>query len=363
VAALVDEKNVETLIPEVISYVRLADREFRSELVAKVFQSVQRFAPSVLWNFDTVLRLLVDSGNYVGTDVIVSFSNLIASSLPIRTHVLQTLTEALKTNTDNQPLLQVAAWALGEFQEDPSDTIDVMIRLMLLPQTGTETKLVIVTALAKLAARFGDVAKVVQHLRTFENSNNLEIQQRVGELVRVLARPDVSEALLAPIEIEESHEAPRAVRSPSESTLVELLGESVASEPATPVSAPAEAPPPFQPPRNSVEAFRTADYVFYFELQRNPANPAQIAIRSTIVNLSAVPLTNFAVQYQAPQGWIVTAQPPSSTVLPAAGGGVIRQVYFLTNKGNLPLKLAAQISYLYRTQPITENGEIKPIFG
>jgi hypothetical protein len=46
VAALIDERNVETLIPEVINDVPLADPEFRSELVAKVFQSVQRFAPS-----------------------------------------------------------------------------------------------------------------------------------------------------------------------------------------------------------------------------------------------------------------------------------------------------------------------------
>jgi hypothetical protein len=361
VAALVDEKNVESLIPEVIGYVRLADRAFRSDLVAKIFQSVQRFAPSLLWNFDTVLRLLIDSGNYVGTDVIVSFSNLIATSLAIRTHALKTLTEALLTNTDNQPLIQVASWALGEFQEDPSDLIDVLIRLTILPQTTIETKLVLITALAKLAARFGEVPKVTQHLQTFENNNHIEIQQRVGELIRVLGRPDVSEALLAPLEFEEVLSAdPQARRSSSEATLLDLVSESTPADTASKLSS---LPTPSKPPANAVEALRTGDYVLYFELQRNPANPAQLAVRSTIINLSAIPLTNFVVQYRAPQGWIVTAQPPSGTVLEAVGGEVIKQVFFLTNKGNLPLQLSAQISYMYRTQPITENGNINPIFG
>jgi hypothetical protein len=376
VAALVDEKNVEVLIPEVINYVRLADRTFRGELVAKVFQSVQRFGRTQLWKFDTVLRLLVDSGNYAGSDVVINFSNLIAVSASIRTHAIRALSDALKTNTDNQPLLQVAAWALGEFQEDPSDTIDVAIRLTLLPQTSVETRLVLVTALAKLASRFSQREKVAAHLATFANSNSLELQQRVGELVRVLAHEDVCEALLAPIEVvaEEEPQASAApaqtpAASPSESSLIELLGEPAASPKkaavaaVAAVAAPVATPPAFKPPANAREALRTSDYVVYFELQRNPANPAQLAIRSTTVNLTAVALTNFVVKYKLPQGWSLTMQAPSSNVLEAAGGGVIQQIFFLTNRGTLPLGMAAQISYMYRTQPITEESVINPIFG
>jgi hypothetical protein len=284
VAALVDETNVETLIPEVISYVKLADTSFRTELVAKIFSSVQRFAPSVLWNFNTVFRLLTDSGNYVGADVIVAFSNLIATSLPIRAHAMKTLAEALKVNAENQRLLQVSVWALGEFQQDPSDSIDVMIRLATMPQTAIETKLVLITALAKLAVRFGQVQKVRGHFDTFVNSNNLETQQRTGEMIRVLERPDVCEELLAPIEVEETGEHSRSVGTAptsAEPALIELAPES----PKAPKEPKPEEEPVITPPPNAVEALKTSDTAIYFEIQRNPTNPAQLAIRSTLFNL------------------------------------------------------------------------------
>jgi hypothetical protein len=202
VAALVDETNVETLIPEVIGYVKTADATFRTELVSKIFTSIQRFAPTPIWNFNTVFQLVVDSGSYVSTEVVVTFYNLVARNSPIRHHAVKTLSEALKTNPENQPLLQVAAWAVGEFQETTSDAIDVIVRLTQLPQTVAETKLILITAMAKLAVRFNDIPKVRQHLALFVKNNNLEVQQRAGELVRVLERPEVGEALLAPMDVE-----------------------------------------------------------------------------------------------------------------------------------------------------------------
>jgi hypothetical protein len=79
-------------------------------------------------------------------------------------------------------------WALGQFQEDLSHPID-------------QTPLVFVTALAKLAAQFGEQEKekVTAHLARFQNHNNLEVQQPVGEGIRVFARVDVCDALRAPV--------------------------------------------------------------------------------------------------------------------------------------------------------------------
>jgi hypothetical protein len=346
----------------VISYVKLADTSFRTELVAKIFSPVQRFAPSVLWNFNTVFRLLTDSGNYVGGDVIVAFSNLIATSLSIRAHAIKTLTEALKINAENQPLLQVSAWALGEFQDDPSDSIDVMIRLTTMPQTVAETKLVLITALAKLAVRFGQVQKVREHFNIFVNSNNLEIQQRTGEMIRILERPDVCDVLLAAIEVEEAEEHSRNIEpSPAsaEPALIELTAESPkARSPPKPETQPTVTPPP-----NGIEALKTSDIVIYFEIQRSPANPGQLAIRSTVFNLGQLPLTKFTIQYAAVQGWQIMQQAPSGNVLPPLGGAPIRQVFSAENKGVLPLKMMVQLTFIYGTQPIKEQHPINPIFG
>jgi hypothetical protein len=61
----------------------------------------------------------------------------------------------------------------------------VTVRFTHLPQTAAETKLIHITAMAKLA----DVPKVRQRLGLFVRNNNLEFQQRFGEL----KRPEVSE--------------------------------------------------------------------------------------------------------------------------------------------------------------------------
>jgi hypothetical protein len=185
VAALVDESNVESLIPEILVYLKLADRDFRAQLVAKVFVAVQRFAPSVEWNFDTVLKLLKDSGNYVGGEVISDFCKLIAQNPDLRVHAIPQLYAALRAEINTQPLIQVSAWALGEFQDAPSDIPDILIRLLSMPQTTVDTQCYLLTALAKLASRLGQTPLARPVFEMFSKHNHLEIQQRAGELLRV----------------------------------------------------------------------------------------------------------------------------------------------------------------------------------
>jgi hypothetical protein len=367
-----------------MSYLKLADRDFRTQLVAKVFTSVQRFAPSAIWNFDTVLKLLKDSGNYVANDVITVFCKLIGGNTDLRAHAMAELYKALQNEIDTQPLIQVAAWALGEFQETPSEIPELLIRLLPMPQTTPDTRCYILTALAKLAVRFRQVPLVRPVLEKFASQNHLEIQQRAGELMRVLDKTALSAAILAPVEIDEGEGEGRAVpaaASPSAGDGENLL-DIAAPAPAQPtqaavqVGAPAEtpavapavaaAPPPRaepQAPPGAVEALRTADYVVYFQLQRNANNPRQLAIQSTVFGLGDIPLTQFLIHYGVPQGWGIAAQPPSSTVLEAKGGRPIQQVMLLENRGINQLAMLTQITYLYRTQPIKETGRINPIFG
>ena len=400
VAALVDETNVESLVPEIMSYLKLADTDFRAELVAKVFASIQRFAPSVTWNFDTVLKLLKDSGNYVGNDVITLFCKLIAQNVDIRTHAMTELYNAISTELDTQPLIQVAAWALGEFQEEPNDSPEIMVRLLSMPQTSVDTKCYLITAVAKLAVRFNLLEPAKLTLQQFAKNNNLEIQQRSGELLRVIANTQLYDEILAPVEVEEaearqvepgaSTAAAGAAPKKEKGAVVDLLeigdellmieekeedkpapkaNQGLAAEllglidgPAPEAAAKPEAKAVEGPP-GAVEALRTSEYVIYFEIQKNAANPRQLAIRSSVFNLGDVPLNQFVIQYGVPQGWAIAAQPPSGMVLEPKGGRPIQQVMMLENRGMNPLMMMTQTSYMYRTQPIKETGRINPIFN
>lgn len=397
ITALVDESNVEILIPEVCQYLHLADGDFRIELVAKVFASVQRFAPNPEWNFATVLNILIDSGNYVGNDVISSICKLIGQHSDLRYKAVQMLTEKLADNSSNQALVQVAAWAIGEFLEEENGATDTLKRILLMPQTNVETKCYIIIALAKIAVRFNQIPNVVPVFQELATSNNLEVQQRAGEILNILKKKELYDDLLAPLEFEEAPVGEISASQKQETNLLDLdtdtpKSSNAAASPLDAVSAllggqplpaqqkPAETPtlltdivqPAEQPkkkieitpPKNAVEALRTPDYVIYFELQRNANNPNQLAIRSSCFNLSDIPLTQFQIQYGVPQGWMIAPQAPSGNVLEAIGGRPIVQVLVLQNRGASKLQMKTQISYLFRSQPLKENGTINPaIFG
>ena len=200
ISALIDEKNVTTLIPEILSFVKLADTDFRSELIAKIYQATQRFAPDVLWNFDTVHQILIDSGNYVSSDIISSFCELITKTPKLQQHAVTKLSESLLHFSENQSLMQVSAFVIGEFAMEDNGTSETFRQIVILPQTSVETKLYIITALSKMAVRFGgDRTPTLQLLADLSRSNNLEVQQRSGEMLQLLQIEGVAEELLAPI--------------------------------------------------------------------------------------------------------------------------------------------------------------------
>jgi hypothetical protein len=311
-----------------------------------------------------------DSGDSVGQDVVTSFCRLLAHHADIRPYALPRLFENLANIGGNQPLLQVAAWAIGEFEEDRADAIEIMGTLLALPQTKVPTKAYLLTAVAKLAVRVNAIPRASQILEQYTTDNHIEIQQRAGELLRVFAKPTLRDAILAPIEvIEEQPEIPEIEQD--EEPLADfdeeihphhlLLGKISPSNSFGPCSPP-RAAPEIIPPSMALEALRTASYVVYFEIQRNPHNSVQLAIRASIFNLGDVALTHFSMQFGVPQGWAIVVHPPSSFVLEARGGEPIQQVMILENRGQNLLAMMTQTSYVFRTQPIKETGRINPIF-
>jgi hypothetical protein len=101
---------VETLIPEVLDYVKLAEAEFRVELVAKVFTAVQRFAPNATRNFDAVHRILIENGNYVENDILTSLCRPIARTRELQRRAVSRLGSTMMNFTEAQSLMQVTSW-------------------------------------------------------------------------------------------------------------------------------------------------------------------------------------------------------------------------------------------------------------
>lgn len=412
VSALVDSNNVQTLIPEVIDYIKFADSEFRIELVAKIFTAIQRFSPDVQFNFNMTHRMLIENGNYVGNDLITTFSKMLTNTPSIQPYAVQQLLLSMANHSDNQTLVQVAVWAVGEFAQEEFDSYDNMKKLMSMPHTTSQTKGIIIIAMGKLAVRFNHKQDTIDFLNTnFINDISLDVQQRAGEMVTLLGKDNICNEVLAPVEMKKQDEKAQIVTSqqvasnPSEnqnpaasiqtgdnnnndvvkdlldlndssatspqtqnSSLKELLGimdnnptssTNNAAAPGTGGSdAKAEAKSKIKPFPGSVVAFEMQDYIVYFEVRKNPQNKNQMAIRVSTFNLSNSPLNNFAMKFGVPVGWVLQAQQPSSNVLAPVGGAPIIQQIMLNTQSGTPLMMKILISYLYGSQPINETAEV-----
>lgn len=201
ISALIDENNAESLIPEILTYIKLADSDFRSELVAKIYTATVRFAPNEMWRFDTIHQILIDSGNYVSMEIITSFCESISRSPSLHQHAIQKLSESIINFSENQCLMQVAAFVVGEFAaSDVNQCFESLSRVILMPQTTTDTKLYSIMAIAKMSTRFSRKEEAYNIFQQLSSSNELEVQQRSGEMMKLITHADVCDEMLAPIQ-------------------------------------------------------------------------------------------------------------------------------------------------------------------
>ena len=417
ISALIDEKNVETLIPEILAYVRLADSEFRSELVAKIYSSTQRFAPSKIWNFDTVHQILIDSGNYVSSDIISSFCELIAANPSIQAHAVSKLSESLLNFNDNQNLIQVAAFVIGEFSVQGEDTLETLRQLLLVPQTTPETRNYLITAIAKIAARAGGnvQAQAASVLIQASTDNNLEVQQRAGEMAKLLTMNGASN-FLAPVPSgtdEHEHDSTsiqissntgrqaaaeneagddllnmmldaKSSNAPTQSTqnqpqqqkdslLDDLLGDMSTPAPSAPQAAKSalsdlmsstpsqpQQQQPQQPQVKTVELVKKEDFTIFGQTMLNPNDKRQIALRLLVTLNGHSQLSEYKLAFTPAVGWQIKAQPPDRNVL-VPQGPPISQVIYLLNMNNSPFSLQVKVTYKFGSQPLTETFVINSL--
>jgi hypothetical protein len=400
ISALIDEKNVETLIPEILVYVKLADAEFRTELVSKIYAAAQRFAPTPIWHFDTVHQILLDSGDYVPMEIISSFCDLIAKSAPLQAHAVPKLSESLVSAVDNQSLIQVAAFVIGEFAiADTTGALELFRQVLLLPQTKPETLLYIITAICKIAVRIGSPGDARDCLAELVKHNNLEVQQRAGEMLKLLTNYAAQcDEMLAPIQAatDVDHQASiRLNQNPtSEKTAENAAGDDLLTmmldtkvpapapqatadllnlldvEPARPQSstplaqavaplAQAAAPVP-QVARvaRPAELVTTADFAICGQTQTNPANPRQVALRLLVYGVGHQPLSDFKLEFSATPGWQLKPPPMPPVVLQPGRQNPLSVVLYLMNSTNAPFQLQVRASYRFGAQPLTETVAI-----
>ena len=253
--ALINESNVRVLTRELLSFLEVADNEFKLGMTTQICLAAERFAPNKRWHIDTVLRVLKLAGNYVREEVLSSFIRLVCHTPELQAYTVQKLFSAVHEDFSQESLTLAAVWVVGEFGEillqggnfenaesvrevKPKDIVDLLDSVLTSPYVNVNIRQYTLTSLAKLTTRIsGDqtqIQRIQQILHRFDSTVEIEIQQRAVELGALLQRSDIREGVLESMPLPEvkttivgtvSENKPVGSTKVSKNDLLDLMGD------------------------------------------------------------------------------------------------------------------------------------------
>lgn len=212
--AILNEQNIRVLIREILTFLESCpDNELKPYITSQMTIAAAKFAPNEKWHFDTLIRMLKVSGNYVTPDVVSSIlANIIrCNDGELKTHVVGKLLLSSLEDPAQYGLALISTWSLGEYADlilnttievdGKSETVTENLILDLVDKyinntTFTEAETVqlttyILTAVIKFSTKFRE-PKSIEQLRLILNSksydNNLEIQTRAIEYQKLFGQ-------------------------------------------------------------------------------------------------------------------------------------------------------------------------------
>ncbi|KAL1297160.1 hypothetical protein AAFC00_004736 [Neodothiora populina] len=213
---LINESNVRVLVRELLSFLEVADAEFKPVMTTQIGIAADRFAPNKRWHVDTMLRVLKLAGNYVKEQILSSFVRLIATTPDLQTYSVQKLYASLKDDISQEGLNLAGAWVIGEYGDallrggqyeeeelvqevKQSDIVDLFTAILNSSYAGQSVKEYIITATMKLTTRLTEPAQIERLRRLLESNNinlDIEIQQRAVEYGSLFTYDDIRRGVL-----------------------------------------------------------------------------------------------------------------------------------------------------------------------
>ncbi|TKX18208.1 AP-1 complex subunit gamma [Elsinoe australis] len=213
---LINEGNVRVLIRELLSFLEVADTEFKPIMTTQIGIAADRYAPNKRWHVDTMLRVLKLAGNYVKEQILSSFVRLIATTPELQTYAAQKLFAALKDDISQEALNLAGSWVIGEYGDSllrggqyeeeelvkevrESDVVDLFSSILNSSHSGQVVTEFIITAAIKLTTRLhdsGQIERLRRLLEIHQTNLNIEIQQRAVEYGGLFGYDDVRRGVL-----------------------------------------------------------------------------------------------------------------------------------------------------------------------
>ncbi|OMJ81382.1 hypothetical protein SteCoe_18173 [Stentor coeruleus] len=202
-SVLINESNIKQIVKELIDHLISSEPELKEAIVAKICGALEENSSSKQWTIDTLTQILSIAGSFVDDDVISSTAHIISSTPELQAYSVHKLYRALKDNIDQQGLVLLSVWCVGEYGDlitrsrvtfpditynpiTPSEICSIFERI-LISQSSDLCKEYVLTSAAKLSVRAPEARESFKRLLSFQTASlNLELQQRACEYLSLL---------------------------------------------------------------------------------------------------------------------------------------------------------------------------------
>ncbi|XP_001641922.2 AP-4 complex subunit epsilon-1 isoform X2 [Nematostella vectensis] len=195
--------NVETVCDKFLQHLRHTnDAHFRSELVARVTELAERYAPDNSWYILTMNEVLELGGDLVRPDVAYNLMRLIAEGHDdeelddeLRRFAVLSYLDLLEKPALPDILIHVICWVLGEYSyivSEPNTVLEQLHSLLDGKLKDSKTKRWVVSAMGKLVAQIGRIPdSVAGALAKCRADGDVDLRQRVYEIQQLSCDPNL----------------------------------------------------------------------------------------------------------------------------------------------------------------------------
>uniref|UniRef100_A0A452UIK2 AP-1 complex subunit gamma n=1 Tax=Ursus maritimus TaxID=29073 RepID=A0A452UIK2_URSMA len=327
--ALVNSSNVRAMTQELQSFLESCPPDLRADCASGILLAAERFAPTKRWHIDTILRVLTTAGTHVRDDAVANLTQLIGGAQELHAYSVRRLYSALAEDISQQPLVQVAAWCIGEYGD------------LLLEGSCEETEPLQVKEEEVLAL----LEKVLQSHMSLPATRGYALTALMKLSTRLRGDNNSSGAAQPPPPLEPSPggtlghllDLPCASPAPEKggNVLLLLLCQGLRST-----------------------LFEREGLQLNLSFVRPPETPALLLITVTAVNTSGADVTHFVCQAAVPKSCQLQLQAPSGDTVPAQGGLPVTQLLRIFNPNKAPLRLKLRLTYHHLGQSVQEIFEV-----
>lgn len=208
---MTNPQNVVVITDKLLDFLRgTHDTFLRQELVTRITQLAERFAPSNQWFLRTMTTVFELGGDLVQAEVAENLITLLAEGSgdddeadeALRQEAADAYMALASTEELPDVLLAAMCWLLGEYgytskQHSLQEVMDAVVSIAERPALGEATRAAALSAISKLAAQLGNLPPSAAALtEQYALSQSVDLQQRAREMQALATDAMLMQAVL-----------------------------------------------------------------------------------------------------------------------------------------------------------------------